>query len=165
MEPDVSPFAPATAGPAWKDTVGRTAKDGETFSRSGTCRGMPRCFGVPKLRHGTARAGRRLSAFASPYLVMQSGLGHRHSADSGWESRPGEHIKGIACWRLSHEKSPCPVITTMQRERLKYELWLSRFVGDFEFGSRYLRPFRLFQALVNPPLQLLALLFEPCQFI
>ena len=63
------------------------------------------------------------------------------------------------------KKSPCPVIATMQRERLKYELWLSRFVGDFEFGSRYLRLFRLFQALVNPLLQLLALLFEPCQFV
>lgn len=71
----------------------------------------------------------------------------------------------IALWRLSHEKSPCPVITTMQRERLKYELWLSRFVGDLKFGSRCLRLFRLFQALVNPLLQFLALLFEPCQFV
>lgn len=94
MEPDVSPFAPATAGPEWKDTVGRTAKDGETSCRSGTCRGMPRCFGVPKLQHETARAGRRLSAIASPYLVIQSGLRHRHSADFGWESRPGEYTKG-----------------------------------------------------------------------
>lgn len=94
MEPDVSPFAPATAGPEWKDTVGRSAKDGETSCRSGTCREIPRCFGVPKLRHETARAGRRLSALASPYHVMQSGLRHRHSADFGWESRPGEYIKG-----------------------------------------------------------------------
>lgn len=93
MEPDVSPFAPAAAGPEWKDTVGRSAKDGETSSRSRTCRGMPCCFGVPKLRHGTARAGRRLSALASPYLVMQSGLRHRHSADFGRESRPEEYIK------------------------------------------------------------------------
>lgn len=94
MEPDVSPFAPATAGPEWKDTVGRTAKGGETSCRSGTCREMPRCFGVPKLRHGTAHTGRRLSALASPYLVMQSELWHRHSADSGWESRPEGYIKG-----------------------------------------------------------------------
>lgn len=85
---------PAAAGPEWKDTVGRSAKDGETSCRSGTCRGMPCCFGVPKLRHGTARAGRRLSSLASPYLVMQSGLLHRHSAGFGRESRTMECIKG-----------------------------------------------------------------------
>ena len=166
---------------------------------------MPRCFGVPKLRHETARAGRRLSAFASPYLVMQSGLRHRHSADFGWESRPEEYIKGrdgklagatllffgksrnscfvrrrkdnfgleckrvsrgqIALWRLSHEKSLCPVITTMQRERLKYELWLSCLVGNFALRKCHLRLLRLFQALVNTLLQLLTFLFEPCQFV
>lgn len=94
MGPDVSPFAPDTACPEWKDTEGRSAKVGETSGRSGTCRGIPRCFGVPKLRHETARAGRRLSCLASPYLIMQSGLWHRLSADSGRESRTMECIKG-----------------------------------------------------------------------
>lgn len=157
MEPDVSPFAPAAAGPEWKDTVGRSAKDGETSSRSGTCRGMPCCFGVPKLRHGTARAGRRLSALASPYLVMQSGLRHRHSADSGRESRTMESIKGyhggkqpLGVYCLT--KSPPARSSRPNRGRLKNELWLSCLVGGFEFGNRYLRLFRLFQALVNPML-------------
>ena len=143
MEPDVSPFAPATAGPEWKDTVGRTAKDGETSCRSETCRGMPRCFGVPKLRYGTARAGRRLSAFASPYLVMQSGLRHRHSADFGWESRPEEYIKGrggnwqgLPCYFSGKCRKPCFARRGKDNFGLECKKGITRTNSPLAFVSR-----------------------------
>ena len=76
----------------------------------------------------------------------------------------------IAVVRLGYKKNPSAGLSQPNRgKRLRYDYGLSGFGRRLEPGCRCFgwgkSAFRFLESFVNPPLQLLALHFEPCQFI